>query len=127
MKGYVDGFVIPVEKKNVKAYKRVAEIAGKVYMEYGALEYWECLAEQLEIPGMDGDIMKPFVKVMKLKPKETLFFSYILYKSRKQRDQIMKKVMSDKRILASMEKKMPFDFKRMCFAGFEPVVKFKKK
>ncbi len=123
---YIDGFVIPIAKNKVNAYAKIAKAAGKVWMDHGALEYWECKASQLEIRDpLSKKMMKPFVRTYKLKKNETLFFSYILYQSKKHRDSVNKKVMKDKRI-TGMTDPMPFDMNRMCFGGFVPVVKMKR-
>jgi uncharacterized protein YbaA (DUF1428 family) len=115
---YVDGFVLPVPKKNIAAYKKLARKAGKIWMEYGALEYVECIADDVK-PGK----LTSFPQAVKLKKDEVVFFSWIVYKSRRQRDQVMKKVMADPRITEGMDpKNMPFDGKRMFFGGFKPVV-----
>lgn len=121
---YVDGFVIPIKKANVPAYKKIASDAGKVWKEYGALEYYECIGEQLDIkdPGT-GKMLNPFKAAYKLKDDETLIFSWILYKNKKHRDEVNAKVMEDPRITEPMQKTMPFDMARMCFGGFEPIVK----
>ena len=117
---YVDGFVVPVPKKNVEAYKRMARTAGKVWMDHGALEYREAMADDAK-PGK----WTSFPQSVKLKKGEVVFFSWIVYKSRKQRDSVMKKVMKDKRLAAMMDPKtMPFDGKRMIFGGFKVVVAF---
>ena len=115
---YVDGFVVPVPKKNIKAYARMAALGGKVWMDHGALEYRECVVEELDVPcGM------PFNKAIKLKPGETVIFAWIVYKSRAHRDQVNAKVMKDPRLAASMDgKKMPFDVKRMAYGGFKTLV-----
>ena len=116
---YVDGFVVPVPKKNVEAYKRLAKKAGKIWKEYGALEFRECVADDVKKGKWTS-----FPRSVKLKPSETVFFSWIVYKSRKHRDQVMKKVMKDKRLGSMMDiSKMPFDAKRMIFGGFKTVVK----
>ena len=116
---YVDGFVVPVPKKNLPAYRRMAQKAGKVWMEYGALEYVECVADDVK-PGKTTS----FPQSVKLKPDETVVFSYIVYKSRAQRDRIMAKVMKDPRLAAMMDPKaMPFDGKRMFYGGFKTLVK----
>jgi uncharacterized protein YbaA (DUF1428 family) len=113
---YVDGFVLPVPKKNLQAYRRMAELAGKVWKEHGALEYRECFGDDLDVPyGM------PFTKMVKPKRGEMVVFSWIVYKSRAHRDRVNKKVMSDSR-LSNMGKKMPFDVKRMAFGGFKVLV-----
>lgn len=115
---YVDGFVLPVPKKNLAAYRTMARKAGKVWMEYGALAYAECAADDVP-PGK----VTSFDKSVKLKPGEIVVFSYIVYKSRKHRDSVNKKVMADPRISAMMDpKKMPFDGKRMFYGGFKGIV-----
>jgi uncharacterized protein YbaA (DUF1428 family) len=121
---YVDGFLVPVPKKNVQAYKRLSTKAGKIWKELGALEYRECVADDLSVFDGQGDKVSPFPKLTKLKPSETLFFSYIVYKSRAHRDQVNKKVMSDPRLAKMMDpkKKQPFDVKRMAYGGFKTLV-----
>jgi uncharacterized protein YbaA (DUF1428 family) len=114
---YVDGFVIPIPKKNLPAYKRMAKVAGKVWKKYGALDYKECVGDDLAVKcGV------PFGKLSKVKNGETVIFSYIVYKSKAHRDQVNKKVMQDPEILKSMEKGMPFDDKRMTHGGFKVLV-----
>ena len=106
---YVDGFVIPVPKKKLKAYARMAKLGCKVWKEHGALDYRECVGEDLK--SMCG---VPFPKQLKLKPGETVVFAYILYKSRAHRDKVNAKVMKDPRITNGMDlKNMPFDHTRM--------------
>ncbi len=117
MAKYVDGFVLPIPKKNIKAYKKVAKIAGKVWKEYGALEYIECIADDVK-PGK----WTSFPQSVKLKKNEVVFFSYIVYKSRGDRNRIMKKVMNDPRLKGFGPEMMPFDGKRMIYGGFKPVV-----
>jgi uncharacterized protein YbaA (DUF1428 family) len=120
---YVDGFLVPVPKKNVQAYRRLSTKAGKVWKEHGALEYKECLADELEVSDGKGGRISPFPKLAKLKPGETLFFSYIVYKSRAHRDKVNAKVMSDARLAKMMDPKTsPFDVKRMAYGGFKPIV-----
>lgn len=116
---YVDGFVIPIPKKNLAAYRKMAKAACKVWMDHGALEYRECLGEDLNVK-----MGLPFSKLAKIKPGETVVFSWIVYKSRKHRDQVNAKVMKDPRIMAMMPdvKKSPFDHTRMSFGGFEVIV-----
>ena len=115
---YVDGFVVPVPKKNLQAYRRMSQKAGKVWMEHGALEYVECVADDVK-PGKSTS----FPQSVKLKADETVVFSYIVYKSRAQRDRIMAKVMKDPRLAAMMDPKaMPFDGKRMFYGGFKILV-----
>jgi uncharacterized protein YbaA (DUF1428 family) len=116
---YVDGFVLPVPKKNVKAYRKIAQKAGKVWKEYGALDYWECVGDDIP-PGKTTS----FPRSVKLKRGETVVFSWIVYKSRAQRDRINKKVMADPRIAAmGAPNSMPFDAKRMIFGGFKSIVR----
>lgn len=118
MAHYVDGFVLPVPKKNLATYRAMARKAGKVWREHGALDYRECAGEDLEIKGMLS-----FTRMAKTKPGETVVFAWILYRSRKHRDQVNAKVMKDPRMAAMMkDKKMPFDVKRMAYGGFETIV-----
>ena len=116
---YVDGFVVPVPKKKIGAYRRMAARAGKVWMEYGALEFRECSADDVK-PGK----VTSFPQSVKLKRGETVFFSWIVYKSRKHRDQVLKKVMADQRIAEAMKdgNDIPFDAKRMIHGGFKVIV-----
>jgi uncharacterized protein YbaA (DUF1428 family) len=115
---YVDGFVLVVPKKNLKAYARMASLGGKIWKEHGALEYRECVGEDLKVK-----FGVPFPKVTKAKAGETVVFSWIVYKSRKHRDQVNAKVMKDPRLGAMMEgKEMPFDVKRMAYGGFDVLV-----
>jgi uncharacterized protein YbaA (DUF1428 family) len=114
---YIDGFVLPVPKKNVEAYRRLARKAGKIWKEYGALEYVECVADDVK-PGK----LTSFPQSVKLKPDEVVVFSYIIYKSRKQRDSINAKVMNDPRLAKMDPKTLPFDGKRMFWGGFKPIV-----
>jgi uncharacterized protein YbaA (DUF1428 family) len=117
---YVDGFVVPVPKKKVEDYRRLAQRAGKIWKEYGALEYVECVGDDVK----KGKLTS-FPQSVKLKPNEVVVFSWITYKSRAQRDRINKKVMKDPRILAMMDpKNMPFDSKRMFWGGFKSIVEF---
>jgi len=120
---YVDGFVIPLKKKNLKSYVRVARLAGKVWREHGALEYVECIGDSF-VSKMDGETHKSlFPRMAKLKAGETVVFSWITYKSKGARDRIMKKVMKDPRLAEMMDpKKMPFDMKRMAWGGFKTLV-----
>jgi uncharacterized protein YbaA (DUF1428 family) len=114
---YVDGFVIPVPKKKVEAYRKIAAKAGKVWREHGALDYKECVIEDTNMKfGL------PFPKLAKTKPGETVVFSYILYKSRAHRDKVNAKVMKDPRITGMGEMAMPFDVKRMSYGGFDVIV-----
>ena len=112
---YVNGFVIPVPKKNIKAYLAMAKKAGKVWKEYGALDYKECVADDVKVGKWTS-----FPRSVKMKSGETVVFSYIVYKSRAARDKCLAKVMKDKRLAAMMDpKKMPFDAKRMIYGGFK--------
>jgi uncharacterized protein YbaA (DUF1428 family) len=113
---YIDAFVLPIPKKNLATYRRVAKLAGKVWREHGALEYRECIADDLK-PGAG----LPFPKMMKIKPGETIAFSWIMYRSRAHRDRVNKKVMSDPR-MAKMPDLMPFDVNRMAWGGFKVLV-----
>jgi uncharacterized protein YbaA (DUF1428 family) len=116
---YVDGFVLPVPKKNAAAYRRMATKAGKVWRDHGALQYVECMADDVK-PGK----WTSFPQSVKLKKGEVVWFSYIVYKSRKARDRINAAVMKDKRLANMMDpKKMPFDGKRMFWGGFKSMVK----
>lgn len=115
---YVDGFVLPVPKKNLAAYRRMAKAAGKVWSEHGALQFRECLGDDL-----NHKMGVPFTRLAKAKAGETVFFSFIVYKSRAHRDRVNAKVMKDPRLSKMMEgKKMPFDVKRMAYGGFKAVV-----
>lgn len=118
MAHYVDGFVLPVPKKNIAAYVRMAKKASKIWKELGALDYKECLGDDL-----DSKFCMPFPKGIRSKPGETVVFSYIVYKSRKHRDQVNAKVMKDPRIAEMCDPKdMPFDCKRMLYGGFKAIV-----
>ena len=118
MARYVDGFLIPVPRKNLAAYKKMAQKACKVWMEYGALEYYECVGEDLA-----QKKMMTFPKQLKTKPGETVVFAWIVYKSKKQRDQVNKKLMKDPRLLEMMDpENHPFDVKRMVYGGFDVIV-----
>ena len=118
MPKYVDGFVVPVPKKNLQAYRRMARKAGKVWREHGALEYIECVADDVKV----GKITS-FPQSVKLKPAETVVFSWIVYESRAHRDRVLKKVMADPRLASMMDpKSMPFDGKRMIYGGFKLLI-----
>ena len=119
MANYVDGFVLPIPKRNTNAYRRMARKAGKVWREHGALDYVECIADDVK-PGKHTS----FPQSVKLKPGEVVWFSYIVYKSRRHRDSVLKKVMSDPRLAKMMDPKaMPFDGKRMFWGGFKVMVR----
>ncbi|MGH7242678.1 MAG: DUF1428 domain-containing protein [Phycisphaerales bacterium] len=115
---YVDGYLLPVPKKNVAAYKKMATMGCKVWMDHGALDYRECIGEDLKSKwGI------PFPKQMKLKASETVAFSWIVFKSKAHRNKVNAAVMKDARIAGMMNmKKMPFDPKRMCYGGFTSIV-----
>lgn len=119
---YVDGFVIPLPKKNVAAYRRLARLGGKVWREHGALEYHEAVADNLVVPDMEGKKTAPFVKMAKLKKGETLVFAWVTYKSKAHRDRVNAKVMKDPRMADMGAGPMPFDVRRMAFGGFKTIV-----
>ena len=115
---YVDGFLLPIPKKNVAAYRRIAQKAGKIWLEHGALEYRECVGDEL-----DTGMGLPFPKGMKLKRGETAMFSWIVYTSKAHRDRVNKKVMKDPRLAKMMTPEaMPFDVKKMMYGGFRTIV-----
>ena len=113
---YVDGFVVAVPEKRLAEYKKIARKAGKIWIEHGALSYVECVGDDVPV----GEVTS-FTKAVNLKKGETVIFSWITYKNRRDRDAVMKKVMSDPRLEQDM-KKMPFDTKRMIFGGFKSVI-----
>ena len=115
---YVDGFVVPVPKKNLKAYLAMARKFGKVSKEHGALHYTECIADDVKVGKWTS-----FPRSVKLKKGETVIFAWIVYKSRRDRDTCHAKVMKDKRLADMMDpKKMPFDGKRLIFGGFKVTI-----
>jgi uncharacterized protein YbaA (DUF1428 family) len=115
---YVDGYVLPVPKKNLAAYRRMAEKAGKVWREHGALEFRECIGDDLKTKKI-----KSFPSLVKPKPGETVVFSWTVFKSRAHRDAVNAKVMKDPRLAKMMDmKSMPFDSKRMAYGGFSVMV-----
>jgi uncharacterized protein YbaA (DUF1428 family) len=118
MAHYVDGYVVPVPKKKIAAYRRMAQKAGKIWREHGALEFVETVADDVK-PGR----VTSFPRSVKLKSGETVVLSYIVFKSRKDRDRVNAKVMKDKRLASMMDPKdMPFDAGRMFWGGFKPIV-----
>ena len=118
MARYVDGFVLPLPTRNRDKYLRMARLASKVWTEHGALEYVEAFADDVK-PGK----VTSFPQSVKLKKGETVVFAYAVYKSRKHRDQVMKKVMDDPRMQEMMDPKShPFDAKRMFWGGFKTVI-----
>jgi uncharacterized protein YbaA (DUF1428 family) len=115
---YVDGFVLPVPKKNLPAYARMARKAGKIWREHGALEFRECVADDLS-----AEEVVPFPGMIELKRGETVMFSWIMFRSRAHRDRVNAKVMKDPRLAKMMDPKgMPFDVKRMVYGGFKILV-----
>ena len=115
---YVDGFVLVVPKRKIAVYKKMATRAAMVWKDHGALDYRECVGDDLKVK-----MGLPFPKLAKTKPSETVVFSYIVYKSRAHRDKVNAKVMADKRLMGpSMPKEMPFDMKRMAYGGFKTLV-----
>jgi uncharacterized protein YbaA (DUF1428 family) len=116
---YVDGYVIPVPKKNLKAYRRLAALAGKVWRDHGALDYKECAGDDLTIKGCKVH----FPRIIRARAGETVVFSFIVFKSRTHRDRVNARVMKDKRLAKVMDPKaMPFDYKRMAYGGFKTIV-----
>ena len=118
MAQYVDGFLLPIPKRNLNTYRRIARLAGKIWREHGALEYPECVGDDLKVA-----FGVPFPRLIKPKPGETVVFSFIVYKSKAHRDRINAKVMKDPRLAKLCDpKKMPFDCKRMAWGGFKVLV-----
>jgi uncharacterized protein YbaA (DUF1428 family) len=116
---YVDGYVLPIPKKNLTSYRRMAKGAAKVWKDHGALDYKECVGDDMDVKfGM------PFTRNMKVKKGETVVFSYVVFKSRKHRDKVNAKVMKDPRLAEMMKpgEPMPFDVKRMVYGGFKTLV-----
>lgn len=115
---YVDGFVLPVPKKNLPAYRRMARKAGKIWRKHGALEFRECVGDDLNVK-----MGTTFPRKIKIKRGETVVFSWIAFKSRSHRDRVNAKVMEDPRLARMMDSsKMPFDAKRMLYGGFKVLV-----
>ena len=118
MARYVDGFVLPLPKRNLDAYRRLARRAGKIWREHGALEYRECIAEDVQV----GEVTS-FPQSVQLKRGEVVVFSWIVFKSRAHRDRVNAKVMNDPRLAGMVDPKaMPFDGKRMVYGGFDVLV-----
>ena len=118
MAHYVDGFVVPVPQRNLDAYRQMAERAGKLWIEHGALQYWECVADDVK-PGK----VTSFPQSVQLKDGEVVVFSWILYDSREHRDSVNAKVMEDPRMKSMMDSKsMPFDGMRMFWGGFKSLI-----
>lgn len=123
MPKYVDGFVLPVPEKNLKIYRRMSQAMGKLMKKYGALEYLECVGDDLS-PKMNGMKFTKFPQLVKTKPGETVVFSFITFKSRAHRDQVNAKVMKDPVMNDPKfkDQPMPFDMKRMAYGGFKTIV-----
>ena len=117
MARYVDGYVLPVPKRNIDAYRRIARKAGKIWREHGALEFRECVGDDLTV-----GIGLPFPATIKVKAGETVMFSWIVFKSRAHRDRVNAKVMKDPRIANMDAASMPFDGERMVYGGFKVLV-----
>jgi uncharacterized protein YbaA (DUF1428 family) len=121
MARYVDGYVLPLPKRNLQAYRRMAQKAGKVWLDHGALEVRECVAEDVKVGKWTS-----FPRSVKLKRTETVVFSWIVFKSRTDRDRVNAKVMKDKRLASMMgPNAMPFDGKRMIYGGFTTLVELR--
>lgn len=114
---YVDGFVLVVPRRKLPAYRRLSHSAGKVWRQHGALEYRECVGDDLSVK-----MGVPFPRLAKARSGETVVFSWIVFKSRAARDRINAKVMKDPRITTTMRQPMPFDVKRMAYGGFRVLV-----
>jgi uncharacterized protein YbaA (DUF1428 family) len=114
---YVDGYLLPLPKKNIAAYRKLARAAGRVWLKHGALEYRECVGEDL-----DTQCGRPFPKVARVGKGETVVFSWIVYRSRKHRDEVNAKVMNDPWMAKMTPKGMPFDFKKISMGGFDVLV-----
>ena len=115
---YVDGYVLPVPKRNLQAYRRMAQTAGRVWRDHGALEYRECVGDDLKVK-----MGVAFPRTVKLKPRDTVVFAWIVFKSRAHRDRVNARVMKDPRLANMMDPKaMPFDHKRMVYGGFKILV-----
>ena len=117
MPEYVDGYVLPIPTDKIPDYRKLAKMAAKVWKEHGALDYRECIGDDLEIKGVAH-----FPKVFKTKPNETVVFSWVTFKSRKDRDRVNAQVMSDPRLNTPEVKNMPFDMKKMVYGGFKTLV-----
>ncbi len=114
---YVDGFVVPLPRKKLGVYRRIARQAGKIWKQHGALEYREWAGDDLK-----QNMGLPFPRLARLKPGETVMFSWIVYKNRRDRDRVNAKVMKDPRMERMMKLPMPFDMKRMAYGGFKVIV-----
>lgn len=114
---YIDGYVLPIPKKNLRAYQKTALQAGKIWKEHGALEYRECVGDDFKVP-----MVLSFLKGVRAKPGETIIFSYIVFKSRAHRDKVNKKVIGDPRLQELMKEDSAFEMKRMLYSGFQTIV-----
>ena len=125
---YVDGFVIPIKKKNLNAYRKMALLGAKAWMKHGALQYWECVGEDLKATDpSSGKKTAPFVKKFALKPADTVLFSWIVFRNKAHRNKVNAKVMSEmnEKMKDFDMKDMPFDMKKVLYAGFKPIVEKK--
>ena len=114
---YVDGYILPVPKRSVRAYRRMAEMGRKMWTKHGALDYKECVGDDLA-----PTFAKPFTRLLKLKPNETAVFAYIVFKSRTHRDQVNKKFMKEMNDMGGSPKDMQIDMNRMVYGGFNTLV-----
>lgn len=120
MSHYVDGFVLAIKRDQLERYEEIAEGAGKIWMEHGALAYVECVGDDLQV-----EEMTPFPVMTNASPEETVIFSWIVYKSKEHRDQVNAAVMADPRMEALMpDEPAPFDYRRMAYGGFKTLVDF---
>lgn len=117
MSSYIDGFVLPIRKDRIDAYRRIAHTAGGIWREHGALSYRECIAEDLSAEGM-----QPFPALLQLSPEETVVFAWIEFASRAERDRINAAVINDPRLACATPQSMPFDCARMAYGGFDTLV-----
>ena len=118
MPRYVDGFVLPIKRDQLENYKKIAEAAGKIWMEHGAIAYVECVGDDLQV-----EEMTPFPKMASASPEETVIFSWIVFESKEHRDQVNEAVMADPRMEALMpDEEDPFDYRRMAYGGFKTLV-----
>lgn len=126
-KGYVDGYVLPVKKSKLATYKKMATAAGKTWIKYGALQYFECAGDDMKIAAKYKVL--PFQKMAKAKPNETVIFAFVVFKSKAHRDQVNKKVMKNMTMTPELEKECKdlFDMHKMAYAGFKPIVALEKR
>jgi uncharacterized protein YbaA (DUF1428 family) len=118
MSQYVDGFVIPLPKNKIEEYRRMAEKAAQIWKEHGALDYWECIGDDL-----DAKDVVTYTQLAKASPDETVVFSWVVYESREHRDQVNAKIMADPRMKEMCDlNSPPFDFKRMAYGGFKTLI-----